>query len=91
MENDDEKVPSWSPGSSDIHERIRPLMAEPGGEECPLKVGVGSAPENDVADAEPRKSETVQGKLGEEKKSIHSMHIHINERMASSLRQHERH
>ncbi len=59
MENDDEKVPSWSPGGLDIHERIRPLMAQSHGEESPLEVCVRSAPEDDVAAAEPRESEAV--------------------------------
>ena len=91
MEGDDGEVPSGSVGRVDVHERIRPETSDSRAVKSPLEEAVHGAPEDEVADAEPREAEAVQAKFDGEEDQVHAVHVNVNETVAEVRGKEQRH
>ena len=79
MEDDDGEVPGGGIGRVDVHEGIWPETSDARGVERPLKVAVCGAPEDEVADAEPREAEAVKGDFDGEEDEVDAVHVDVDE------------
>lgn len=91
VEDDDGEVPSGSVGRVDVHERIRPEASDARAVQSPLQEAVRGAPEDEVADAEPREAEAVQRKFDGEEHKVHGMHVDVDETVADVRGEKQRH
>lgn len=81
VEEDDGQVPSRSIRGINVHKRIWPPPSNPRAVNSPLQEAVCCAPEDEVADAEPRKPKAIERKFNEEENQIDRMHINVHEAM----------